>query len=104
MQIPGYVVGSARQRWDVDVLWEGGMADYLWIRICMSNEDLSDFEILQRRVGSAEVLLTLVCQQLTADQRADINTILDEKLKAWKGNDIIEDIMDGAKHILNKKF
>ncbi|WP_312384534.1 hypothetical protein [Atlantibacter subterraneus] len=70
----------------------------------MSNEDLSDFETLQRRLSSAEVLLTLMCQQLTADQRASINTILDEKLKSWKGKDIIEDIMDGAKHILNQKL
>lgn len=70
----------------------------------MSFEEPTDLQILQRRVSSAEILLTLVCQNLTDSQKQDIEDLLNKKLEEWKGKELLEDIFDGAKHLLNKNF
>ncbi|MEW5290283.1 hypothetical protein ABW286_14000 [Erwinia papayae] len=70
----------------------------------MSHEEPTDLQILQCRVGSAELLLTLVCQHLTDSQKHEIENSLNEKIKQWKGKKILEDIFEGAKNILNNKL
>ncbi|UJD88870.1 hypothetical protein FS594_08735 [Rahnella aquatilis] len=69
----------------------------------MSIEEPTDLKILQRRVGSAEILLTLISQQLTDEQKQSIEVVLNKKLEGWKGKGIVEDLFDGAKHLLNKE-
>jgi len=45
----------------------------------MSFDKPTDLQILQQRVGSAEILLTLVCQQLTESQKNNIEAVINEK-------------------------
>lgn len=68
----------------------------------MPFQEPTELQILQSRVSSAEVLLTLVCQQLTDDQKDKIESVLKQKLDVWKGKEQMEDIFDGALHLLKK--
>ncbi|MBN5205408.1 hypothetical protein JY462_11330 [Serratia marcescens] len=68
----------------------------------MSFEEITDLQILQRRVGSAEILLTLVSQQLTQAQRENIEYEINKQLEVWKNKGIVEEIFDGALHLLKK--
>jgi hypothetical protein len=68
----------------------------------MSFNKPTDLQILQQRVGSAEILLTLICQQLTESQKNNIETVINEKMEAWKEHDLVTDFFDGALHLLKK--
>jgi hypothetical protein len=70
----------------------------------MSFEEPTDLEILQQRVSSVEILLNLVCAQLTSEQKENVNAALDKHLDIWKGKDLMEDIFNGAKRQLNKNL
>lgn len=67
----------------------------------MSNEELSSLEYLQRRVGALEILLSLVCDNLTEEQRNAIDKSLDERIEVWKGQDEPEDLFRRAKKRLH---
>lgn len=70
----------------------------------MSFEEPTDLEILQQRVSSVEILLNLVCAQLTSEQRENVHVALDKHLETWKGKGLMEEIFNGAKHQLDKKL
>ncbi|MDJ0030332.1 hypothetical protein [Pantoea ananatis] len=70
----------------------------------MSFNKRTDLEILQERVGSVEVLLALVCEQLTNEQKLSIQSRIDRQKDIWKGKGLPFDIFDGASATLNKKI
>ncbi|WP_312946305.1 hypothetical protein [Superficieibacter sp.] len=69
----------------------------------MEKESKSDLEILQTRVGSLEVLLSLICENLSDEQKQDIDKKIDERLKTWSGKKPIETFFRKAKERLHSK-
>ncbi|MEJ5176976.1 hypothetical protein [Erwinia sp. MYb416] len=70
----------------------------------MSYEELSELQILQQRLKSAEVLLTLVFQHLSENQKIDIESALDEKIEQWKDEVILKEVFDGANNLINNRL
>ena len=67
----------------------------------MSNDELSTMHYLQRRVGALEILLNLVCDNLTEEQRSAIDKKLDAGIEVWKNQEEPEDLYRRAKQRLN---
>ncbi|MDU1575414.1 MAG: hypothetical protein E6868_19445 [Pantoea sp.] len=70
----------------------------------MSLHEPSDLQILQRRVGAAEVLLALVCEHLTSEQKEAIQARIDDQLKVWEGENEAGHIFKGASSLLKRKI
>ncbi|WP_025118789.1 MULTISPECIES: hypothetical protein [unclassified Serratia (in: enterobacteria)] len=65
-------------------------------------EKRTDLEILQERVGATEVLLRLLCKELSAGQKSSIAATLDMHIEKWKGEGLPEEIFKRSKDLLNK--
>jgi len=70
----------------------------------MSFKERTDLEILQERVGSVEILLALVCEHLTKEQKVAIQSRIDRQKDIWKGKGLPFDLFEGASATLNKKI
>lgn len=67
----------------------------------MSDEELNSLKYLQRRVGALEILLSMICDNLTEDQRNAIDKSLDERIEVWKDQEEPEDLFRRAKQRLH---